>query len=55
MDLLIFLAIAFGSGALFGMAAYRYALKRNPAKLEEWAKAAKEASRRVEQEIRERT
>lgn len=36
-----------------GAAGYRYMLKRDPAKLEAWAKAIKEASARAQAKARE--
>lgn len=42
-------AVVFVAGALFGMAAYRYTLKRDPEKLEAWAfkvKSARDAAER---------
>jgi hypothetical protein len=40
---LIPIAIAFVGGLAAGAAGYRYMLKRDPAKLEAWAKKIKEA------------
>jgi hypothetical protein len=39
---ILFLTLAFVAGLAFGAMGYRYLLKRDPAKLEEMAKKAKE-------------
>lgn len=48
MNELIPLAIAVLVGICLGAAGYRYLLKRNPAKLEAWAAAAKAAGQKIE-------
>jgi hypothetical protein len=40
---LISVAIGFAAGIAVGFAGYRYSLKRNPEKLEAWAKSIKAA------------
>jgi hypothetical protein len=46
-SLAVLLAVAVGCIGL-GAAGYRYMLKRNPAKLEAWAQAIKEARERAQ-------
>lgn len=41
MEFLILVSVSFAIGAIFGISAYRYMLKRDPATLEKWLKEGK--------------